>query len=89
MAAPSIKGVLYDLFHKKMIPCNIWYIYFFLENLSNHAWSLLYITYIYGLERNFFKIFPIFMGKNQYNKNETFNFKKYQNSLKTKVPMTP
>ena len=29
------------------------------------------------------------MGKNQYNKNETFTFKKYQNSLKTKVPMTP
>ena len=27
--------------------------------------------------------------KNQYNKNETFTFKKYQNSLKSKVPMTP
>ena len=27
--------------------------------------------------------------KNQYNKNETFTFKKYQNSLKSKVPMPP
>ena len=26
---------------------------------------------------------------NQYNKSETFNFKKYQNSLKTKVPKPP
>ena len=27
--------------------------------------------------------------KNQYNKNETFIFKKYQDSLKSKVPMPP
>ena len=27
--------------------------------------------------------------KNQYNKNETFIFNKYQNSLKSKVQMTP
>ena len=27
--------------------------------------------------------------KNQYNKNEIFTFKKYQNSFKSKVPMTP
>ena len=35
------------------------------------------------------ELFCVDYLKNQYNKNETFIFKKCQNSLKTKVPMPP